>query len=91
LYRVAAYGCSALVGPPVRATTKTVRASRLRTGFLLSVIQHFDLMKPLISSGAEKITNARSPLMPDGISMGWDRSEPRELESVLKRRLNPQN
>jgi hypothetical protein len=48
-------------------------------------------MKRLISSGAEKITNARSPIMLAGIKTGCPGSGPLPLESVLKRRLNSQN
>src|SRR3546814_4729175 len=53
--------------------------------------QHFFSIAAPISAGSEKITDARSPIMPARVSTGLPFAGPLSLESVLKRRLNSQN
>lgn len=51
---------------------------------------HACLTNALISPGAAKTTDARSPCMPAPMMTGFSGSGPFWLESVLKRRLNSQ-
>ena len=52
--------------------------------------QHRRSINFTISSGAEKITAARSPIIPVGTIAGASFSGPSSLVSVLKRRLRSQ-
>src|SRR3981081_3646636 len=55
------------------------------------VIQHCGSIILVISSGAAKITAARSPRLPAGMLAGAPFAGPSWLESVMKRRLRSQN
>jgi hypothetical protein len=52
--------------------------------------QQLGLIQALISSGAEKITDARSPTIPVPMMAGAPWTGPMPLVSVLKRRLRSQ-
>jgi len=56
-----------------------------------SLLQHFAAMSGLISLGSEKMTSARSPIIPASTRAGALFSGPSLLASVFRRRFRSQN